>query len=57
MLAPSADAILAQMGEPRRQEGVDLRQYARQAWRRKWLLLAVIVNLYVKKLSTTRKVG
>src|SRR5215203_4940385 len=26
-----------------RQDGVDLRHYLRQAWRRKWLLLSVIV--------------
>jgi capsular exopolysaccharide synthesis family protein len=26
-----------------RQDGVDLRHYVRQAWRRKWLLLAVVV--------------
>src|SRR5262245_22146440 len=26
-----------------RQDGVDLRHYVRQAWRRRWLLLAVIV--------------
>src|SRR5438045_3719101 len=26
-----------------RQDGIDLRQYVRQAWRRKWILLAVIV--------------
>ena len=31
------------MSGPRRQEGPDLRHYVRQAWRRKWLLLAVIV--------------
>jgi capsular exopolysaccharide synthesis family protein len=26
-----------------RQDGIDLRQYARQAWRRRWVLLAVVV--------------
>ena len=26
-----------------RQDGVDLRHYVRQAWRRKWILLAVVV--------------
>lgn len=31
------------MSGPRRQEGFDLRYYVRQAWRRKWILLAVIV--------------
>jgi tyrosine-protein kinase len=31
------------MSGPPRQDGVDLRYYVRQAWRRKWLLLAVIV--------------
>jgi capsular exopolysaccharide synthesis family protein len=35
-------AIIAPMrGEP--QDGIDLRRYVRQAWRRKWLLLAVVV--------------
>jgi capsular exopolysaccharide synthesis family protein len=30
------------MGEPR-QDGIDIRHYVRQAWRRKWILLAVVV--------------
>jgi capsular exopolysaccharide synthesis family protein len=33
------------MSGPRAQDGIDLRHYARQAWRRKWILLAVIVLL------------
>ena len=28
-----------------RQDGFDLRHYVRQAWRRKWILLALIVLL------------
>src|SRR5512139_1792789 len=31
------------MSGPRRQEGIDVRHYMRQAWRRKWVLLAVVV--------------
>jgi tyrosine-protein kinase len=33
------------MSGPRSQEGFDYRRYLRQAWRRKWLLLAVIIAL------------
>jgi tyrosine-protein kinase len=31
------------MSGPPRQDGIDLRHYLRQAWRRRWILLAVIV--------------
>jgi succinoglycan biosynthesis transport protein ExoP len=31
------------MSASRRENGIDLRHYVRQAWRRKWILLAVIV--------------
>ena len=30
---------------PDREEAVDLRQYVRPVWRRKWLILAIVVLL------------
>jgi tyrosine-protein kinase len=34
--------MIARMSGPR-QDGIDIRHYLRQAWRRKWILLAVVV--------------
>src|SRR6266550_2936474 len=43
------------MSGPRRQDGIDYRRYVRQAWRRKWILLAVIVLIPLAAYLVTQR--